>query len=76
MFYVVGDSDCVCAKCANDHETGLGAFGVEGEDLITGGDVNWEDPDLWCDCGERIESAYAEPDESSEPATVKQNEGE
>jgi hypothetical protein len=25
-------------------------------------DVNWEDPDLFCDhCGNRIESAYAEP---------------
>ncbi len=28
---------------------------------ITGVDVNWEDPALFCDeCGERIESAYAE----------------
>lgn len=28
-------------------------------------DVNWEDPDLYCaDSGDRIESAYAEPEES------------
>src|SRR5215469_1677896 len=28
-------------------------------------DVNWENPDLYCDhTGERIESAYAEPDEN------------
>ena len=28
---------------------------------IAGADINWEDPDLYCDhTGERIESAYAE----------------
>jgi hypothetical protein len=31
---------------------------------IAGIDVNWEDPELYCaDSGERIESAYAEPEE-------------
>jgi hypothetical protein len=30
-------------------------------------DTNWEDPDLRCDnCGKRIESAYAEPEEASQ----------
>lgn len=31
---------------------------------IVGFDVNWEDPELYCaDTDERIESAYAEPEE-------------
>jgi hypothetical protein len=64
IFYVVNDSDVCCVGCANDHETGLSVFGVKGRDLISGSDINWEDPDLWCDCGGRIESAYAEPDDA------------
>lgn len=66
LFYVVGDSDLICPACANDHETGLHAFGDE---KITAYGVNWEDPDMWCDCGERIPSAYAELDETSEQFT-------
>lgn len=32
---------------------------------VVGADVNWEDPELYCDdTGERIESAYAEPEEA------------
>jgi hypothetical protein len=66
MFYVVGDSDVCCVKCANDASTGVD--GLNG--TITAGDANWEDPDLYCDgCSERIESAYAEPVESNDPAT-------
>jgi hypothetical protein len=64
VYYVVGDSEVVCATCANDHETGLSAFGVEFRDMITACDVNWEDPEMYCGCGERIESAYAEPDDT------------
>jgi hypothetical protein len=77
IYYVVGDSDWCCPKCANDAETGLSAFGVEfrADSVITASDINWEDPDMWCDCGERIPSAYAEPDEDSETSTeeVKDN---
>ncbi len=30
---------------------------------VCGVDINWEDPELYCcETGERIESAYAEPD--------------
>ncbi len=33
-------------------------------------DVNWEDPELYCDhTGERIESAYAEPEETADATT-------
>jgi hypothetical protein len=27
---------------------------------IVEGEINCEDPDLWCDCGKRISSAYAD----------------
>ena len=58
---------CVlCAECATAcmraaHETG------EHRAYKLQADVNYEDPDLYCeDCCERIESAYAEPDDSDE----------
>ena len=57
IFYVDPDTSCLCADCARRGE----AAG----DPIDGSDVNWEDPDLFCDdCGERIESAYAEEETS------------
>lgn len=72
IFYMTHKScDVVCVKCANDHETGLDAFGDE---RIGASDVNWEEPDLYCDCGERIESAYAEPDENDAPADESSSE--
>lgn len=49
LFYVT-KSVCLCPACALSREAEVEA-----------GDCNWEDPDLTCDdCGERIESAYAE----------------
>lgn len=49
MYYQDEHDNVLCPKCAEDVE----------EELAS--DVNWEDPDLYCDeCGERIESAYSE----------------
>lgn len=50
------DASCWCPKCCNTEED---------EDLsVVAAEVNWEDPDLTCEqCGERIESAYAEPEQ-------------
>lgn len=49
-------------------ETGRADF--EPEWCIVGCAVNWEDPALYCDVtGERIESAYAEPEEQCESET-------
>jgi hypothetical protein len=49
--------EIACPKCATDcHENST-------ETTVTHVDVNWEDPDLYCDCGERIPSAYAECDD-------------
>ena len=61
VFYVTSDDEVACVKCANDPSTGVDAFGCDVK--IVAGDVNWEDPDLYCECGERIESAYAEPED-------------
>lgn len=48
----------VCAECANAcHEWG------DETTRIVQCDVNWENPELFCEqCSERIESAYAEPE--------------
>jgi hypothetical protein len=53
LFYIENDSDCLCVDCANAHEA---------PEMLQG-EINWEDPSLFCDeCSERIESAYAEDD--------------
>lgn len=51
------------ARDTRDHAAG-GLRGHSGW-AIVGFGVNWEDPDMHCaDSGERIESAYAEPEET------------
>lgn len=64
MFYVTTDGEALCPDClTRDRES---AFRSTHEKLrdgweIAGGDVNYENPDLYCDqCSKRIESAYAE----------------
>jgi len=53
VFYVDKDNSCLCADCANNND--------EEVFPLVAADVNWEDPELYCDeCGERIESAYAD----------------
>lgn len=64
LYYIVDTSnrfhgksqEACCPKCATDaHE--------QGENVrVTRADVNWEDPSMFCACGERIPSAYAECD--------------
>jgi hypothetical protein len=54
LFYVTGNNDVLCPDCAN-------ADGYEEDNLPRDCGINHEDPDLYCDdCGERIESAYAD----------------
>jgi hypothetical protein len=56
IFYLTRQGNVVCAYCAAEPNE---------DDSPQHADVNWEDPDFYCDdCGERIESAYAEPEES------------
>lgn len=67
LFLVMSDGGCLCAVCIESERGLIHQAALEGERngwAPMGVDVNWEDPDLYCDhCGERIESAYAEPEE-------------
>jgi hypothetical protein len=47
--------ECMCPTCASSlHEHG------DEQARVTAADINWEDKEFYCDCGERIPSAYAE----------------
>lgn len=58
LYYIDRDGSVLCPKCSQESD--------EDRDEIpqfkpSDAGVNWEDPCLYCDdCGERIESAYAE----------------
>lgn len=66
IYYITKDNGVLCPTCANKQE----AKDVEGKDdpdyfmlaseQIVAADVNWEDSSLFCDCGVRVQSAYAE----------------
>ena len=53
LFYVTDQGSILCPTHASDERN-------YNDELITDVDVNWEDPELYCEHGERIESAYAE----------------
>ena len=55
LFYLDGQDNVLCADCATES--------LEADDLSerpAACGANWEDPNLFCDCGARIESAYAD----------------
>ena len=55
LVYVTKDNCCLCHTCATDND--------QDYDPIVAVDVNWENPDLYCDqCSARIESAYTDND--------------
>lgn len=65
--YYPNNLDTLCPDCANKEEAEQKDVEEEQKSKIVGCDPNWEDPDLYCDqCNQRIESAYAEPDEDTE----------
>ena len=51
--YLDSDGEVLCPSCAKEQEEE-----EPGEALA--GFINWEDPYLFCYCGDRIESAYAD----------------
>lgn len=57
LFYTDDNDNILCRDCA---EEALQAEDPKDRPILCA--VNWEDPTLFCDCGERIESAYAEED--------------
>jgi hypothetical protein len=62
MFGIFHDGGSCCRHCAKTERTYIATTtGTDGWGLVAL-EVNWEDPELFCDhCGDRIESAYAEP---------------
>ena len=62
LFAITNDGAALCKHCAKSERSSIGTTtGTDGW-TVEALDVNWEDPDLFCDhCGTRIESAYAEP---------------
>src|SRR5689334_20020693 len=68
IFYITMDDGILCPDCANgqnDSEAIRDDLDPTSPNdrqwIVADADVNWEDPDMWCDhCNARIESAYAE----------------
>ncbi len=58
---ITNDGATLCRHCCSTERSSIGTTtGHDGWTVIAL-NVNWEDPDLFCDhCSERIESAYAE----------------
>lgn len=50
LYYIARDNSILCLECTECFN----------EELVVGLGVNYEDPFLTCECGNRIESAYAE----------------
>ena len=63
LFAITSDGAALCKKCAATERASIGTTtGTDGW-CVVGIDINYEDPELFCDhCGDRIESAYAEDD--------------
>jgi len=55
LFYIDGHNEVLCRDCAQE------SLNSDFEqDRPVACEANWEDPNLFCNCGERIESAYAD----------------
>lgn len=63
LFAVTSDGAALRHRCCKSERESIGTTtGSDGWNVI-GIQPNWEHPDLHCDhCGDRIESAYAEPE--------------
>lgn len=68
LYYITKDGGVLCGKCAREAEAeGLTSDPGDPQWYIVAAEVNWEDTSLYCDhAGERIESAYAEDDDTEE----------
>lgn len=74
LFYVTQDGGALCWDCAHDEEAEIIAAITDDNDpqwRVCGYDINHEDASLHCDhCSERIESAYAEPEDKPEAPPI------
>lgn len=75
LFFITADSACLCWQCGAKKERRQVLESIKAKPnphamhtdgwRVVATDVNWEDGELYCDnCNDRIESAYAEPEES------------
>ena len=64
---ITADGDCLCVDCVSKEWRLIAAESFENTNCgfrVAGVDVNWENPDLFCDhCNSKMQSAYGE-DES------------
>ncbi len=64
MYLVTSDGAALCPKCCKaEYRQIVYSIKHNLQDgwKVEGYDINWEDPNLYCDhCSKRIESAYAE----------------
>jgi hypothetical protein len=58
LYYVDGNDEILCAECATES-----LDDYDERNVPVAFDANWEDPSLFCACGEQIESAYEKTDE-------------
>jgi hypothetical protein len=67
LFFVTHDGEALSWKAVRENYRQIVSAVREGSNdgwRVVAHDVNWEDPALFCaDSGERIPSAYAEPEE-------------
>ena len=67
VYFVMADGDCLSHASARESVWQIARAtrdGYEKQWVFYGADIDWGDPDLRCaHSGERIESAYAEPDD-------------
>lgn len=70
VFLVMSDGECLCQLCAHAEKARIHEAcrtGARDGWKAEGAQVNWEDPELFCDhCNARIESAYAEPESADQ----------
>jgi hypothetical protein len=65
LFGITSDGAAVCRHCASSERASIGTTSGSDGWCLVAIDVNWENPELYCDhCSGRIESAYAEPSET------------
>jgi hypothetical protein len=64
LFFICNDGAALCCACVKTERRNiLESIATRAHDgwRVVGLDINYEDPDLYCDhCSQRIESAYAE----------------
>jgi hypothetical protein len=66
LYYLTKDGGVLCPECINKNIS-LVTDPDDSQWYIVAGDANYENTSLYCDhCNERIESAYADDDESED----------